>query len=556
MFLCSTNCTQECKSTKYGGSTSFSQISSQATDSVLGLKGYQITNDYVNSIELSHRLFHDIDLVYTVSDLHYMTTVLLTKIDSFTYAASSFNNGFKKFINYFVSSDIEKLQVILANFQSTYISAYKVSRHLAMKYLSQTTRNFQDLSHEMRGAPKSNSSFYDAQRFYTSFYSLLSKCIVSSRLASSYLSQALIDELRNTHLEYSPGSLYHDAFEATSCNKTYTNILQSLEIIEPFLSYSSQKISVWLKENSQSIIFATAAKFLNASMNAAVFVDNDNASSDVLDLWTLLVCNSCNTTEKLINYSSWIKLVHNLIKFSATLPSCLLAYNDALKMTYIATEQLKTATPTWSLGDILSAYTTSLKQQAQSLNANTHSYITGVSALQDALSIVENIVKYMHTNVTAIEEKIASSSEQWLNDVARWRSDITTLYESIVSSLVSLYQFMPGNTNLTETVRLLSIWNINTVLLDIVYYDDSPLLSLPYFIDLFNYNLTQFLQYQASNATNIIFANLVRSNINYAKQSQRELQSLCNAWFAQVDNLTNLIYQAKTDFSINDAFIR
>ena len=556
LFLCSTSCSQECESTHYTGSISFSQIASQITNLLLSSKGDVITNDYVNAVELRHRVSHDVDLIYNINDLYDSTTFFVTKVNRFSAAASSFNNGFRKIMFFFVTVDITMLQYLVQTYQSTYNNTFKSSRQLATEYLVQATRNLQDLSNEMRKASKIFNSFYDAQQFYTSFYALLDKCVVSSSLAYSYISQVLLDESNNTSIEYSPDSFYNNDLKAKSCKTSYSNMMNSIKLIAPILSYASQKISQWLQENSQHIIYAAAANFL--SVTHSTNSNDDSISRNAPDLWTLLECVECNITNDVLNYSMWIKLVENVIISPASeeISRCLSEYESTLNDVYEKTKHFRETTPTWMLGDILSFYSSNLRQHAQLLNTYTHSFITGKSTLQETLANVAYIVKFMSTNVTAINDKIASSAEQWLKDVVSWRNDIIASYVSTLNSIVSLFQFMPKNTNLTADVRAVSVWYFDTVLLDIIYYEDFPLLKMPHLISMFNNNLTTFLELYAANVTNVIMKNLVQTNIDYAQASEEEIQLISNEWSTRVDNLSNIINQFQSGFTIDDAFIR
>ena len=570
LFNCATKCTKECLSSHFSGSISFAQLSSQAINYLINTKGDEILKDYLSAQELLHRIDGDVTLTDNLQRLNEQTKYLLFQINSISVAAKLINKGFSKFMSQFVLDDVNKVRNTLLNFSSVYNNFYKSNRQLAAEYVVQVTKNLLDLSNEIHRAPMFFSSFYDAQWFYTSLASLIDKCVVSTRLAGTYLLQVLKDEA-NINLENSPDRFYYSDLSAQVCYHRYSITSQSLETIASFLSYASQKILRWIEKNSQNIINSTSEKLLEALITKSNNNNNNNNNKhditgnfsgvtreDLPNLWELLECAECNVTVSMLNYSTWFRLVENLtMSSSEAISNCLFEYERTLEMAYNTTIQLLKVAPSWKLEDTLSNYTHDFAFDMQSLSSCLHSLITGTSTLQETIANVADITQSMNNNIVYIEDKIASVTEQWLNDVNNWHNDVNVLYTLIASNAFSLLQYMSDNTNITTCIMSLYIWYLDTIYLDIVYYYRLPLTYQSDFIYyMFYLNLTNFLQFEAANVTQDTLSTVFKTNIKHAKQLSHTIQSLTIDWSEQAKQIIKLCNQYKGDFIVHDAFIR
>jgi hypothetical protein len=66
---CISHCDLDCQTTDFVGSVSFSQISSQATDKLLGTLGDDILVKYIAATELANRMTPDASLIEYLSQL-------------------------------------------------------------------------------------------------------------------------------------------------------------------------------------------------------------------------------------------------------------------------------------------------------------------------------------------------------------------------------------------------------------------------------------------------------------------------------------------------------
>ena len=488
-----------------------------------------------------------------MTSLYDQTSSLLYQIDGFISAADAFNFGFYKISLLFVSVDIARYSELMNEYLMTYNSTYKVKRQRAADYIFQATIQIQDLSHEMEIAPNSFANLYEAQWFYASFLSLLDKCMSTIKLANSYLIQVRSDEI-NIQEAYSPNRFYRHDHDTKACHGMYFNVLQLFAKTIPWLRYSFQKISQWLQENQTNITLINAYKLYNDSSGNTDAEDN---ASKWPNLWTLLKCNECSFENEVLNFSSWKNIVGDLTTgLGDIVATCLLEYERSLQIAYNTSQQPLSTSPTWLLGDILSIYVNDLKLNIQTLDTLLHSYVTGTITLQETITDIDNIVKIMSENVANIEDKFLSSAATWQNDVRKWQGELNSLYTSIISDVILLHQFMPFNANLSAFGRSLSVWYIDKVLLNVIYFFYIPLVYEPSLRSLFSQNLTEFLVTNSSEVMNRTLSRTVANNIQYSKMSCETIETIDNDWKGYTDEVQQTTSSYKSYFLVDQTFIQ
>ena len=553
LFRCSSNCTLECESTYFTGTAYFSQLSYQSTSLQINNSIDVITSDYITSIELAHRINHDMTLFDVTTTLYEQTKSLLKRLDGFVAAATAFNAGFNNTSFLYVMRDMEQFCVIIENYMTFYQSTYKVMRWRAVDYVSQTVKQVQDLSYELETAPSSFHSFYEAQWFYTSLSPLLDKSIVNMKLASTFLSKVQSDEV-NIKSVNSPNRFYLQDYDKAFCHNMYSVISQIFDRIVPILSYASQKISQWLLDNSKNITYSTAYKFSNFS--AEKFADQSGHTSNIPNLWTLLKCYECDFASEVLNYSVWSKLVEQLSEsLSDTTVLCLLQYEQTLEVAYNVSKQQLPLSPEWMLGDILSSYSTDLKLNLEAMDALLHAYATGTVTLQETIANIGHLVQIMSDNVVNIESKISSSSAEWQNDVIVWQNNLSAVYASIINNVIGLSQFLFRNANISSFSSSLSIWYLHKVLLDVIYSNNETLADFPALIPLFKENLTEFLKLNSTEVIKETLSRVINNNVVYSQIYYETIKACNDQWVEKAKEVQQTIDVYNSYFIVDDLFI-
>ena len=442
---------------------------------------------------------------------------------------------------------------LMNEYLMTYNNTYKVNRHRAADYTLESIRQVQDINHEMEKAPNSFSNLYEAQLFYASFLLQLDKSLLTMKLANSYLAQVSDDET-NIRLEYSPDRFYRHDFDTRFCHDIYFTVSQVFAKTLPFLRYSSLKISHWIKENYINSTLSNAFELFN---NSSGDNQTEDGGYELPNLWNLLKCNECNGENNMVNYSVWKTIVKNLTTTinDATF-TCLLEYEQTLQTAYNTSQQPSPPSPTWLLDDILSIYVNDLKLNIQTLDTLLHSYVTGTITLQETITDIENIVKLMSDNVANIEDKFLLSAVTWQNDVRQWQNELNNLYSSIINDIILLHQYMPFNVNLSAYSRSLSVWYIDKVLLNVIYYNDDPLVGDSSLLSIFNHNVTEFLITNSSTVVNKTLSRTVATNIEYSEMSCETIEASDNAWKEYTNDVLQITSSYKSYFIIDETFIQ
>ena len=521
---------------------------------MLGKNRDLITRDYTAAIELSHRINHDNILIKNVTVLNSQTSSLLNQIENIMTVAKAFNDGFNDVIR-LVTNDMKQYNAIVEDYMIAYDTVYKAMRHRAANYVFQAVRQVQDLSYELETAPTSFDSFYDAQWFYTSLSPLLDRCVVSIRLASSYLIKVKYDEANNQPI-HSPDRFYLHESGATLCYTQYSIISQVFDKTISVLSYASQKVSQWLQGHSRNITYSTAYKFSN--FGTENFLHDNLNISDTSDLWTLLKCTECDFNSDPLNYSIWRSLVNDLTwSMSSNIITCLMEYEEALLAAHNSSVQLSPSPPSWYFSDTMSNYVAALKFNELTLDKLLHDYMIGTKTLQEVTSSIANTALIMSKNVQSIEDEIVSSAVTWRNDVIKWRNGLIELFILIADDILNLSQFIIDSTSLEAFGRSLSVWHIQRVFLDVVSYQkDEAIVNYPSLIPVFNANLTSFLQYNARSVINETLFSIIENNLHYSQQQCKAITSSNELWAQFADQVKQTTTLYETFFVLDDDFVR
>ena len=608
----------ECESSHYPSTVSFSHLSSLAIDLMTKAQVDYITHDYVSAVELSHRIYHDVKLVDSLISLHNQTTALVAHIVSLSNAAKALETGFGKLKSFIFTSDIKKVHDFIANLSAAYSNGQQQTRKLAAEYLLQVFGNMRDLTNEMHKAPIAFKTMHEAQWFYSSVSKLLDKAILSIEIATTYLSQAVSEEAFNK-FEYSPDSFYKSKSAATFCQDWYFRMFHFLDRISPMLSYASLRVSLWLRENSQDIIYSLAKSFQSMSTdsiensqikrlkqgnnytadnpsqnftsgsNQTYNINNytsttnlvENRSSTksnrlmkpisnindsenyvtsyILGFWDLMECYDCNFSLDLLKHfkSNWTSLAKKITESASDSTSyCLLQYEHTLEKAYKSVNFSLPDAPIWSLEIALSKFISEILQAVNMLNSITHSYLIGETHLQDTINLIKLNFKGVSNNVMNAKQKITLSAVSWRDDIILWQAKVNLTYFSIINNLASLLSFLSDNSRHLAPAKSLLIWHLNKVLLDVIHYNDIPLLYHLSFFEVFQHNFTHFLQFNATSVLQDILIKSINESLAYSIQSQETIEALCNDWFTQINDANKLINDYESDLVIDEAFLR
>ena len=496
---------------------------------------------------MSNRISADNTLTDSLSDFINATNYLISDIITLANTSRLLQHGYAG-VYYLLVQDFAMLKSIIGNFVTVYKSVYK-NRQLASQNLAKTVSHVTDLDNLMQNAPESYDNYFIAHLFYTTTLMTLSNSITNAKLSIDYLTGVRLDEESQPESRFSPDTLYNDSTTAQSCNSLYNQTLLELSKFLQAFSYASQKVSLWLQNNSANI--------LNSTIEIAIVEDHfrpGNASSVIPGLWMLLECVECNGNSNLSDYRTWEDLFTTSLRTSNmdSLNNCLSQYEQSLQSTYSSTIPVALLIPSWNLNDQLMAPLASLNVEVEQTKMIIHKYIAGLDSLESTIAIIESNLLSLTDKLRKIENLLLMSYDNWCNDVISWQNSISEQYMSFVKSIVSLSQFLPSNYDLRYSILNMYIWRRPSAQINTYSYDPiDQSVIWPILYDLRNY-----FQNYVSSIINKALTNATQYNLQYGQEYCDTLQSLWSTWYSQVNNITNIINQFKQKFMIDDDVIR
>ena len=522
----------------------FSQLSSQAANNFLASYGDIIAADFVDAIELRHRLNEFATLADSLKKFYNETNYLMQAIINFANISAKLEVGFQNFYDVVVRADFSKLKITLGNFSIVYKSFFEENRQKAANFIALNKFQTDNLKILMASYRSSFDNFYDAYWFYSVLLQTLNDIVTSTELSRIYLKLSMEDETQKSQ-QYSPVSFYADPYNADFCNNQYIELIQSLESASPVFSYFKQRISSWLQANSNIIINTTLGKVFANQLERNETIDIIPSLMDLL------------TGEENINstaeYYMWIEMIDNLNKISsAQISLCLLQYGESLERTYNLTPQSGVKSPVLSLNNDLMTLIDQLNGDNQLIDALSRSYITGSISGVSCVAKIMDLSKSLSQTLMQLLNQILTSSNDWQNDVIKWQESIIEQYLSLINSIVSLVQFLPDDANLKETVLNMNIWLYPKLRFDILNRFSPTDLILYYGI---TYDMRNHLSYYGFYWTNYFVNRATEFDRYYVEQTARELQVKYNEWLYQKDNFIDFINKYNAGFVIDGSFV-
>ena len=255
------------------GTISFSQISSQATNNILGTYEQTIETNYRRAMELSNRLDPDKKFMWYLQKVAVQTTKLTSFIRSQSAEQIKYKQGLDLFKIDVVNVDIRVLKFALNNFQSIYEFTYREDRSKAIEHVNSVISIVVDIKNDMFHSPAYFEDENDAIEFYTSLYTMISNGLASVRMSKFYLSRILISEeaaMLNASFEYIPSIFYKNVGDQSNCTGEYKYITQILTDLGLKLRYASQKIFHWLQTKADSCASVTINSFLQTEKTTTI----------------------------------------------------------------------------------------------------------------------------------------------------------------------------------------------------------------------------------------------------------------------------------------------
>ena len=497
LLSCVAACPVECEITAFSGAVSFSQLSSQATNKLLGSKANVIGTDYANALELYYRLNYNNPFLDQLMALSRLTQSSIGQLTDSLNLLSKIRTGLDLF-NKDVDEDMANLNNVLLDFQLLYNKTFKASRLKAGKYITETYNCLHDLDFILILQPTSFSNFSVAYWAYINLASLLNICIVNTNLAVTYLAEALNLE-RKTGDPLIPDQFYKseptdNVFENypyydNVCRNFYEVVSGTLKRFAPILNLASQKVSFWLQTNTANIENLTKKTTQSASnkpytnyfttSNQGIITEEYISNSFYAStskseystkffhsvteenneyfsgFWTLLECESCDQP---LN-KTWNELIASLTSSVCyTASQCLMAYESSLFDTIASSLLSIASTPTFSPSDRLKTSLLNINAQTTHLEENIHSYIVGTISGKNLSTLAGNILNSMSLNLSIVEDEMTVLLRGWENDVATWSSSIISQYLSVCDNLYELSRFVYTSTQLSSTVASLTMW--------------------------------------------------------------------------------------------------
>jgi hypothetical protein len=228
---CESQCPLQCSSTSFPATLSFSQLSTQATSSLLGVHGADINTKYVSAVEMNNRVASD-GSIFTIMDkvIDEMND-LLALIQSGSDRLTKIGKGMEMFREEVAGHDGWAMKFLLFDFQDFYEAYLQPARYAAFGHLKSAVSGLLDLGTLFTYA--STNSYTDPEGtkwFYLSLSNVLNQLLTDMELTTYYLNTVNAVEYNYSIASYAnlenlaPTMFYLSDDDQTQCKTNYSAV--------------------------------------------------------------------------------------------------------------------------------------------------------------------------------------------------------------------------------------------------------------------------------------------------------------------------------------------
>lgn len=409
---CLANCSLSCDETVYSGSISFAHLSSQATAELLNVKSDEFTSRFLSAVELSDRLSYTTmasAAAYWL-DICAMADTYSSNVEHF-YRTSSrqIERGLQLYSIAVFKRDLDYLYDIISQFKNFYNSKYKLVRNAATRFTARSVECVANIYLIMLEYPDNFDTYGDAYWYYTRLATLVDSCVSNTLLAITYLSQAANSEFDNQY-QFAPQYFYANQSTATLCGDLYTTTMQVLITYNKQIQNVSSRITQWLSVTKND------AQFFSKSWNLHDYTES-------IELNSIFIVQD--------------KQGFNISK-SEQVSYCLLAYEQMLNSALAATRQGIANVPTLLRSDYSMNITSSWLSVNTFLKRTIHNMLTGYYSGPKSANLLTETLNGIVYGMQITDNENTMSMKAWMVDIAHWQSNITSIYASVIDSLIIL----------------------------------------------------------------------------------------------------------------------
>jgi hypothetical protein len=408
--------------------------------------------------------------MHSLKTINEQSSSVLSNINTALSQITSVSNGLYKDNStaLFIFDLADLAQNPLSDLLTSYQVKYKTARQKAAIYISDSVSQLTDLFFKMATSPNSFDDLLLAHKFYLGISALLDRCILSTDLASAYLTEAL-------QLETAYGDMitfYMETSSSTannSCDFVLEQHVDMFSTVALVLAHVHYQVNHWLQNNENMAFYLGAQKIrmldtlayngtiteptvstmTTVSIMEAVTITNTTYNNTIPGIKLLVDCPSC---------FSIIVEVEEVLKSSDRASSCMSEYEDVLIGTLAAINS-KLVAPVFSGSVPLYAALDQFESFSEDLSRIKHEYLTGNISGAACATAATSTLQNMALRVQTITDEVKTSVNTFVNTVNDTCLAWNASYNAILHNMTDLLPLYIANT--TELYAALSqqdIW--------------------------------------------------------------------------------------------------
>ena len=554
---CIIGCPLDCSTQDFFGTISFSQISKQVTNSILGSNKESVQANYKYSVELSNRLSPNVELMKYLRDVTEQETSLTSYIRFQSNEITKYMQGIALFNDRIVKNDMNTLRNELHELTNNYVLYIRSNRLKSISTFGTVVSLLDDVSELFSQSPADHFDIHDAALdYYSTLYSLLSNSLVSLKLSSIYISHVMEDEVRYVQLgsgsNLQIGSFYNNSTYQKECVAIYIKAKAALNDTIEAMKYVKKRTLHWLQTGSPDCTDIGTQTTTEPVTNPTI--DADQADSG---LWTLLYCPDDISPAGNFSRDTWLNLKTMLsVTDSDNIAQCLLAYENLLYAVY---EDTPTETPynpyIVATNDLLTAMT-DIDSDCAKLKAEVNKYITNIISLETLADRTTTLLQNMSVDISYISQLVTDMVDEWQKNVTYWQDETSFIYDAIIQDLLNLTAFLPKSSNISTAVSKMNIWFKPQVIVEpsinVTYGDANKYLTAKSISSA----MESYLRLNARKVMSSVFANLATTIDSLGQTFQSQVKIASSSWINRKTELINILIKLAASLVVDDTFIQ
>jgi hypothetical protein len=561
---CEAACPQECDVTDYPGTLSISQISSQATSQLLDANRNRISTAYTSAVELSARINNNIVFMRSLKTIYEQSSTVLSNINTALSQIKSIGDQISIFNSIFVNKDLSYLsQNALNDLLTSYQAKYKSVRQKAAMYISDSASQLTDLFFKMTASPNSFDNVLPAYRFYSEIAALLDRCILSTGLASTYLTEAL--QLETVYGDMS--TFYDHNSRLAAFQPCYLILELHVEMyseVALVLAHVQFRVNHWL-QNNENAAFDLGAQKMQMLSTGTVVEPTVGTMTTVSTTDTVTQANTTTADNNTIpgvqllvdcpNCFIIIDVVKKVLKYSDRASSCLSEYEDVLIGTLAAIDSLPDP-PAFTGSVALYAALDQFQSFSEELSHHIHEYLTGNISGAACATAATSTLQDMALRVQTITDEVKTTVNTFVNTANSTCLAWNASYNGILHNMTDLIPAFITNTTATALYEALSeqaIWQEPVLSMDGVAVFTYRVTTAQENQRIFNMQHLHMFNFSSINFTLVTLTKFVADNCN---QYVSTIQSEGNTWSDLRSNVGIDISTYTNSLQLDSTFIR